>query len=771
MRKSLTLSILGIGLLALAASVRADIPFFWLDRPQNHPNPNDPNSPKYVAPYSGPTATPNQTATANAQATAGVPTNTALPTNTPTNSNTFTFTNTYTKTNTPSGPTNTPTNTATGPTNTPTNTNTPGGPTSTNTPTNTNTFTNTNTPTATNTPPPGSTVKFEDFETGALVGNYTYDDTGACSPAPCGTSSIGLVQGTTAFAGTGSAQYNVTTAGSSKYGAGGGMGSNYASPSPGDPVDATGAVKVQFYIKSDKNINFVVSIKEGNVATADPTNENWSSPAQNVPGDNAWHLVEIALSAFTENIYNPDCTGAPGGCAGSGNNTMDKNVLKAFDIQFNVLAATSAATVYLDDVYFSALPMSTNTPTVTPTYTPTPTATFTTGASCGLPCAGCIKYEDFEGAALVGGYTYADTANGASSSEALVTTEHSTCLQALEATINMGAGTYAAVGFGSNFYAPDVINAAGSTYMRLWMKSSQAVDFKVSFSEYRGTPATSADEGWTSPQQSYTATGSWQAFMIYIPNFTENIYNAACSPNCLTVGNNTPDLDVVGAIDINFVTAGFNGTVYIDDVAFDSTVPTATPTPGAQLSFNDFEDGLACGSYTYSDTFATMTQATDGAAAHTGAWGWRLTTDTTSPSFVWGCGGGTQPPGCAVQDMTGKSQVAFWARATGTGGPVNYTVTLSELNVPVSWPTLDPANEQWRPASTTPFPVDGTWHQYVLNLGSFTENMGNAACSAAPGCAAQGNNTLDLNVMTNFDINVTNSGFNGTIDIDDIVFQ
>lgn len=390
-------------------------------------------------------------------------------------------------------------------------------------------------------------------------------------------------------------------------------------------------------------------------------------------------------------------------------------------------------------------------------------------ASCGSPCATCIKYEDFE-KPLVGYYTYADTANGSSSSGVLVSTDYSTCAQSLRATVSVGSGYYAAVGFGSNFYASGVINATGAHYLRLWLKAAAPVDFKVSFSEFRGTPAGPADEGWTSPSQHYGSPGSWQAFQVLLSDFSENTYNSACSPNCATLGNNTMDLDVVGAVDLNFTTAGFSGDVYIDDVAFDTTAPPPPPPPGPTISFNGFEDGAACGGYTYADSASSMAETVDPAAAHTGGQGLRLSANTDVPGFAWGAGAGTQPPGCATVDASGANTLCFWIKATNTGsaGSVSYVITLSENNVPVTWPALDPANEQWRSPSQT-LSSFGAWTQVCLPLSGFTENLNSAACS--PNCAALGNNAMDKNVLSNWDLAITTAGFNGTLDIDDIQLQ
>jgi len=392
--------------------------------------------------------------------------------------------------------------------------------------------------------------------------------------------------------------------------------------------------------------------------------------------------------------------------------------------------------------------------TATPSNTPAACATF-----CGV----CVKYEDFE-QPVVGFYAYQDT--GATVPTAMTTTAEShSCLQSLAMTINTGTGNYAAVGFGSNYYVANVINAAGSYYLRFWMKTGAAVSFKVSYAEFRGSPAGPSDEGWTSPTLNYTTPGAWQEIVTQLSTWGENIYNGACSPNCLTTPNNTEDLDVIGALDINFTQTGFNQTVYIDDVAFDPTAPTATPTPSSPgVQFTDYEDGAAQGSYTYNDGGCTITQSVIPGAAHAGGYGWEIVLDTTT-GFVWGAGAGHGPKAPATTvDVTGTNNLTFWIKVTSTGGTAtaaNYAISIKENNGSAA------LNENWSSSASTN--ADGAWHQVTLPLSGFTENIYNPDCQ--PNCSTMGNNSMDKTVLANFDFNITNSGFQGTVDIDDVQFQ
>lgn len=416
----------------------------------------------------------------------------------------------------------------------------------------------------------------------------------------------------------------------------------------------------------------------------------------------------------------------------------------------------------------SPVPSSTATPTYSFTASPTPSASPTMGA-CPVFCPGCIKYEDFENP-VVGDYEYHDTGASAAVTSTTSAEAHS-CLSSLAAVLNTGTGNYAAVGFGSNFYVSNTVDATGANYLNLWIKGASAVTFAVSFSEYRGVGDPS-DEGWTSPTQSYTSAGNWQQFHIQLSSFTENIYNNACKPNCLTTNNNSIDLPLIGAMDINFNQTGYSGTVYIDDVAFDPTAPTPTPTPAvAPVVYNDFEDSAACGSYNYTDGGCTLTNAADPSAAHGGSLaGWLITFDTTT-GFVWGAGTGVQGSGCAVIDATGTNNLTFWLKtdkSSGSASSVGYVITLKEATVPVVWPATDVNNESWgSPAQSTS--TFGTWQKVSIPLSSFTEKMNNGDCS--PNCASTGDGVLGKSVQNSFDINITTSGFAGTMSIDDIQFE
>lgn len=761
MRKPLLFAAAALGILTIAGSAIADIPMFWLDKPQGRTNKNDPNSPLFVR-TATPTAVggPNtaQTQTAVAQLTAnaaGTQTAVVVATQTAVAQATQTANVVATQTAVVAG-TQTAVAQATQTANAAA-TLTAGGPTNTFTSGATDTFTYTNTatytytPTATYTPNVSDYIKFEDFES-PLVGSY--------APYTDGTSTLTMAaDSTTFYAGAGSVKFVVDTSTGGAWGAGDGFGSNYALPTAGGTFDATGALKIQFYVLTDKNISFVVNLKEQNVVGTDPSNENWTSTTQLISASGSWQLVEIALTSFSENIYNPDC--APN-CATGGDNTQNLDKFVAFDIQFNPLAATNGANVFVDDVYFVKLPVSTATPTYT--YTPgpptaTPTDTFTPSASCGLPCTNCIKYEDFE-MPLIGFYTYQDT--GASVPTGMTTTaEYSTCGHSMVTDINTGTGNYAAVGFGSNFYVADTINATGAYYMHVWMKAGAAVSFKLSWTEYWGTPTDPNNEGWTSGTANYTTPGAWQDIVIPLSGFAENIYNGLCSPNCLTANNNTMDLDKVGAIDINFTQTGYNQTVYIDDVVFDTTAPTATPTPSSSgVDFTNYEDGLAQGSYTYTDGGCVISQAVTANAAYTGGYGWELTLDSTS-GFVWGAGAGHGPlaPATTV-DATGLNNLSFWVKVTGNI-TCNYAISIKESTGTAA------DNENWTSGTSTV--ADGAWHQVTLPLSGFTENIYNPDCT--PNCPTTADNIMNKNLLANFDFNITNSGFAGTVYIDDIRFE
>lgn len=179
-------------------------------------------------------------------------------------------------------------------------------------------------------PVPRWPILFDDFEQGALTYPYTY------SSAPDPISMAVAVGG--AHGGLQSLLCQFSTSASGF--AGGGGGTNY--PDPGrSGVDVTGLTKIELWVKTDRNISFGISIKEGNAAGNSPLNEEWVSPNQSLTASAAWQQVTfnwlVGPGNFT--LKTP-----------SGNASFDPGNISNVNIAFG--SGIPAANVYIDDIRF-----------------------------------------------------------------------------------------------------------------------------------------------------------------------------------------------------------------------------------------------------------------------------------------------------------------------------------------------------------------------------------------------------------------------------------
>ena len=534
MRRPLALLLLLVTLAPLAL-LRADIPFLWLDAPKGRDNAFDQKNPNYKAPTQIPivlntyTNTPSRTITATFSVSPSI-------TDSPTQSNTPTPSRTAT-----------PSSTDTPYAGSATNTDTP-SPSYTNTNTSTITLTespsNTPSPTPTASPTPAG-VKFEDFENGTPLSPGPY----GAGPIP--TSSWDAVE----YMST-SHSWKLNTS-SSGWGAGINISSNYG------VINASGALSLSFYLKSDQNATFTVRFSENQIGIE---NENWRSPGLSVMGGAGWKRYDIDLSTFVEDAYgDPACAGT---CNAQGNGIMELAALDKFEIQFD--AGLAGANIFIDDVYF----MMSLAPTPTPTFTPSPFAGSPTFTPTSTPYVAVI-FEDFEGAGLVAPTNFGDV--GSSSTYAIDSSQAYTGAQSMGLLVT-SAGWGAGVNFGSNNYdGMGIVNASGATQYRIAVRADQAFTFGIRFKEGDATENGGDLENWVSPDQNYATPNAWQVFTIPIALFNEDNYgDGSCSPSCGATGNNTKDLQSIKRGEIFIVTGPTGISIWLDDITF--LLPFGTPT-------------------------------------------------------------------------------------------------------------------------------------------------------------------------------------------------
>jgi hypothetical protein len=222
--------------------------------------------------------------------------------------------------------------------------------------------------------PAGVTLIYEDYEAGTVIG-YPYDD-GVSTISYGYTSTVG--HGAT----TKSNAIVVNTAGGI-WGAAHGVLSSFTS---GLPYNATGAAKLGWWIKTDKDLTITMTVLENNSASL---RENWIGAAINITASPLWQYFEQDLSTYTESMTNPYCSP---NCATMGNGSLDLGAVDAIDITFGVNAGTVNANVFLDDIAFitgaapSATPSRTPSPTASSSPTPGPSSLSVTVQAFAPPC-------------------------------------------------------------------------------------------------------------------------------------------------------------------------------------------------------------------------------------------------------------------------------------------------------------------------------------------------------------------------------------------------
>jgi hypothetical protein len=422
------------------------------------------------------------------------------------------------------------------------------------------------TPTFTQTPMTFGYV-YEDFELGSMSSFYNYAGTGSSVTAQVTNSVV--------HAGTYADKVTVNVAASSW--AGFGFNSNYLNAQ--GILNMSGTNVVRFWINTPNTISMNISFKEGN-GVGGGDNEQWKSPIITVFGMAGWQLVTTPqLSTWTV-----DTTCSPS-CNAAGDKIFELSSIRTCQISFN--APLAATTLYIDDIDF------------VPAVAPTPTFTKT-------PFNNPYNqiFDDFESpmslsvsAGRAG--TYADAANGASASWSLDTVTVADGAKSGKLTFNTGtAASYGCGGFLISPYGTPQLytDASGAVSLAMWMYSTTPnLKYQVEFTEAGSTvsPTAGADgEAWLSPLQTYSGPG-WQWMVVDLATFSEDIYNAACTPNCLTTGNNHMDLQAISSVTIKINPNQGSGSVNIDDVNFITTFKTSTPsqTPSFTVTYTPSASG------------------------------------------------------------------------------------------------------------------------------------------------------------------------------------
>jgi hypothetical protein len=173
-----------------------------------------------------------------------------------------------------------------------------------------------------------------------------------------------------------------------------------------------------------------------------------------------------------------------------------------------------------------------------------------------------VKFEDFEAGTIVGGYSYANGAGGASAK--VVISEPGTDVAhsgnyAAKAVFNTGTNSDWGCGFGfQSVYGGGYIDAKDREFVSLWIKAPKGFKFYIFVNE---ASANGADgEYWNSP--GIVGAGDWKEYMLPMENFFKNIYSGNQN------GNNSIDMVGIGTVGAQLDGLQGAGEILIDDVTF-----------------------------------------------------------------------------------------------------------------------------------------------------------------------------------------------------------
>jgi hypothetical protein len=172
-----------------------------------------------------------------------------------------------------------------------------------------------------------------------------------------------------------------------------------------------------------------------------------------------------------------------------------------------------------------------------------------------------VLFDDFEAGTVVGAYSYANSAGGASAKMIVSETGDKAHGGSYCAKTIFDSGTNAdwGCGFGcQSTYGGGFIDATDREYVSLWVSAPEGVQFYVFVNE---ATANGADgEFWNGPVK--TGTGSWMLYEVALEDFYKNIYSGN------QTGDGVMNLSGLGTVGVQIAGAVGKGTFYMDDIWF-----------------------------------------------------------------------------------------------------------------------------------------------------------------------------------------------------------
>ncbi len=172
-----------------------------------------------------------------------------------------------------------------------------------------------------------------------------------------------------------------------------------------------------------------------------------------------------------------------------------------------------------------------------------------------------VLFDDFEAGTVVGGYSYANTAGGASAKLAIsdVTDTPHGGKYCAKAVYDSGTNADWGCGFGcQSTYGGGFIDATDREYISMWIKAPENTSFYVFVNEANANGGDG--EFWNGP--SATGSGKWELYEVALEDFTKNIYSGNQS------GNNTMDLGAIGTVGAQIAGSQGKGEFLMDDIWF-----------------------------------------------------------------------------------------------------------------------------------------------------------------------------------------------------------
>ncbi|MCE5299395.1 MAG: CIA30 family protein [Spirochaetia bacterium] len=171
-----------------------------------------------------------------------------------------------------------------------------------------------------------------------------------------------------------------------------------------------------------------------------------------------------------------------------------------------------------------------------------------------------VKFEDFESGALVGNYSYANTAGGASARYVMSepeTDKAHTGQYCAKSIFNSGTNSDWGCGFGSSTTA-GFVDASGREYISVWINAPEGTTFYIFMNE---AAANGADgEYWNGPD--LTGSGKWTEYIVPFDEFHKNIYSGS------QLGDNELNKSGIGTVGFQIGGNQGKGDFLVDDIWF-----------------------------------------------------------------------------------------------------------------------------------------------------------------------------------------------------------